>query len=139
LYAKKFDNGWNWVDDNGNQLSNKMYNETWDFENNFARFRNFKMKYGWVNTHGKEIGTLHNNVYNFKNNFAFFIDSLNAELYGYVNDLGFEYSNENFNFHPKTYDGNFYKNEKILFEMESKLLKNFPKDSLKRFILGEML
>jgi len=55
----------------------------------------------------------------------------------YMNYLGFVFKNSKFKF-GKTFKEDFENNKEILMDMESKLLKNFPENSLKRFILDNI-
>jgi len=131
-----------WVNSKGVQIG-KLYVNVYDFENNFAVFKesiNGEDTFGWVNEQGKELtDKRYDMVWNFEDHFASFkVYENNHSKYGYINDLGFEFRSNLFKFTHKGYKANYKDNKKLLISMEQKLLKDFPKDSLKRFILEEM-
>jgi len=114
-----------WVNKHGEQIG-ALHTVVYDFKNKHARFYdriNNNAKYGWVNEQGEQIGQLHYLTYNFENNHAQFVDTINGERKeGYINYLGLE----------------MYAELKTCEKALKLILKDFPKDSLKLFILEEI-
>jgi len=130
-----FINGQNWVDEHGNELSSKRYEHVGYFSDNFAFFTD-DLGSNWVNEQGKELSNKrYNNVWMFINGFGLFEDN---GVFGFVNYLGIEFRDKNFEF-TKFKDDNFYSFLADTIVLELKLLDNFPKDSLKRFVFEEII
>jgi len=125
------DKGYNWIDTKGNILSDKRYIDTGDFHEGFAYFADDK-GYNWIDTEGTKLSDKrYTFVGDFHEGFAWFMDDKGQS---FVNYLGFEFRN-NLDFRGATYEKDFEKNKPKLLNIEYNLFKNFPKGSIKYFIL----
>jgi len=125
--------GKNWINEQGEVLTNKRYSNVGAFTNHYAWFKDY---YGlnWVNESGKELSEKrYTGIGSFKDNFAFFDDEKGK---GFANYLGLEFRP---NLDSFIFKKDFENNKEIFFDLEKRLLKNFPENSLKRFVLEEML
>jgi len=127
--------GYNWMNQDGELLSNKRYVYTGSFFNNRAQFTDNSGN-NWVNLNGEELSDKrYFDVGNFYGNFAIFEGE---KVKGFVNYLGLEFNSKLFKFTDNSSLDIQY-NAPILGYMESEYFKRFPKDSLKRFIFEEII
>jgi len=132
--------GCNWINEDGYVLSDKRYNNVHNFSNHLALFITPHGR-NWVKDNGEELSDKRYNwAGDFVGNYAPF-DYKNGlqSRWGYINYLGFEFKNNAFEFGLEHVKKTHEENKPILLEMESKLFKNFPENSLKRFIFEEIV
>ena len=121
-------------DDDWVNLTKDFFNNKFNFHDGFARFRDDKGR-NWIDTEGNIFSDKrYEFVGSFHEGFAWFWDD---KGFGFIHYLGFEFRN-NLDFSGAAYEKDFEKNKSKLLEMESKLLKDFPKGSMKRFILEKI-
>jgi len=134
------DLGQNWVNKHGEELSNKRYLGCGDFVNHFAWFED-EDGFNWVNEHGDEVSDKrYNGNGDFIDGFAYVNHKFSGVWQkGYVNYLGFEFRNKKLIFDVFSDETTFENNKPILIKMENQLLHDFPENSLKRYILKEIL
>ena len=108
-----------------------FFNNKFNFHDGFARFGEANGE-NWIDTEGNIFSDKrYTYVGSFHEGFAYFKDDKGRSFIHY---LGFEFR-DNLDFSGMTFKENFENNKSKLLNMESQLLKHFPKGSLKYFIL----
>jgi len=125
--CKVWDDGWV-------SPTKDFFNNKFNFHEGFAAFEDDKGR-NWIDTEGAILNDKrYANVGDFHEGFARFVDDKGR---GFIHYLGFEFRG-NFEFSGNTFEKDYENNKSKLLKMESKLLKDFPKGSMKRFILEKI-